>query len=164
MKTELTRTIEKKLAQRFINTAERFAFEVSIGDGTTGGFVDFITAKLDWTNFQLPIITCYEIKVSISDFKSENGHNLYGDFNYYVTTPEVYDWLKEKNNMEHLNYGIMVYKNDKLYQVKGSVESPYYKKPSIERRFRILDDILIKWHSGTMYRMLKDYGIDLRNN
>lgn len=27
---------------------------------------------------------CYEIKSSVDDFKSKNGHNFLGDFNYYV--------------------------------------------------------------------------------
>lgn len=31
---------------------------------------------------------CYEVKSSEEDFKSKNGHNFIGDFNYYVM-PEV---------------------------------------------------------------------------
>lgn len=33
---------------------------------------------------------CYEIKSSVEDFHSKNGHNFIGDFNYYVMLPEVY--------------------------------------------------------------------------
>lgn len=33
---------------------------------------------------------CYEIKSSIEDFRSKNGHNFIGDFNYYVMPREIY--------------------------------------------------------------------------
>jgi hypothetical protein len=33
---------------------------------------------------------CYEIKSSVEDFKSKNGHNFIGDYNYYVMPEEVY--------------------------------------------------------------------------
>lgn len=38
---------------------------------------------------------CYEIKSSVEDFRSPNGHNFIGDFNYYVMPMEVYDAVKE---------------------------------------------------------------------
>ena len=33
---------------------------------------------------------CYEIKSSVEDFHSKNGHNFIGDYNYYVMPSEVY--------------------------------------------------------------------------
>lgn len=33
---------------------------------------------------------CYEIKSSVEDFRSKNGHNFIGDYNYYVMPEEVY--------------------------------------------------------------------------
>ncbi len=33
---------------------------------------------------------CYEVKSSIADFHSKNGHNFIGDFNYYIMPEEVY--------------------------------------------------------------------------
>lgn len=33
---------------------------------------------------------CYEVKSSVEDFHSKNGHNFIGDFNYYVMPVEVY--------------------------------------------------------------------------
>lgn len=35
-------------------------------------------------------VTCFEIKISKSDFKSPNGHNFVGNFNYYVIPKELY--------------------------------------------------------------------------
>ena len=39
-------------------------------------------------------VTCYEIKVSVSDFKSKYGHNFYGNENYYVVTKDIADKVK----------------------------------------------------------------------
>lgn len=39
---------------------------------------------------------CYEIKSSVEDFNSKNGHNFIGDYNYYVMTPEVFEAVKDK--------------------------------------------------------------------
>lgn len=36
-------------------------------------------------------VYCYEIKSSVEDFHSKNGHNLIGDFNYYVMPYDVYE-------------------------------------------------------------------------
>ena len=33
---------------------------------------------------------CYEVKSSVEDFHSKNGHNFIGDYNYYVMPSEVY--------------------------------------------------------------------------
>lgn len=37
---------------------------------------------------------CYEIKSSVEDFHSKNGHNFIGDMNYYVMPLEVYEQVK----------------------------------------------------------------------
>lgn len=39
---------------------------------------------------------CYEIKSSIEDFHSKNGHNFIGDFNYYVMLEDVYEKVKDE--------------------------------------------------------------------
>lgn len=33
---------------------------------------------------------CYEVKSSVEDFHSKNGHNFLGDFNYYVMPEELF--------------------------------------------------------------------------
>lgn len=37
---------------------------------------------------------CYEIKSSVEDFRSKNGHNFIGDMNYYVMTVETFEAIK----------------------------------------------------------------------
>ena len=39
---------------------------------------------------------CYEIKSSVEDFYSKNGHNMIGDYNYYVMPAGVFDAVKKE--------------------------------------------------------------------
>lgn len=39
---------------------------------------------------------CYEIKSSVEDFHSKNGHNFLGDYNYYVMPKDVFDKIKNE--------------------------------------------------------------------
>lgn len=39
---------------------------------------------------------CYEIKSSVEDFHSKNGHNFIGDYNYYVMPEDVYAMVSKE--------------------------------------------------------------------
>lgn len=52
---------------------------------------------------------CYEVKSSVEDFKSKNGHNFIGDFNYYVMPEEVYEKVKNE-----IPYTVGVYVPEKM--------------------------------------------------
>ena len=47
---------------------------------------------------------CYEIKSSVEDFHSKNGHNFIGDYNYYVMPREVYQKVSAE-----IPFGVGVY-------------------------------------------------------
>jgi len=47
---------------------------------------------------------CYEIKSSVEDFHSKNGHNFIGDFNYYIMPEEVYTLVSKE-----IPYNVGVY-------------------------------------------------------
>lgn len=40
--------------------------------------------------------SCYEIKSSVDDFHSKNGHNFIGDKNYYVMPESVFENVKNE--------------------------------------------------------------------
>ena len=42
------------------------------------------------------IITCVEIKISVSDFHSDHGHNFVGHCNYYAMPTELYKKVKNE--------------------------------------------------------------------
>lgn len=55
-------------------------------------------AKYPIISFDLPtelITICFEIKSTVSDFKSPNGHNLVGDVNYYVMPSDTFKQLEK---------------------------------------------------------------------
>lgn len=60
---------------------------------------------------------CYEVKSSVEDFNSKNGHNFIGDFNYYIMCKEVFGTVKEK-----IPYDVGVYcpEGNSLHLVKKS--------------------------------------------
>lgn len=58
---------------------------------------------------------CYEIKSSVEDFRSKNGHNFVGDYNYYIMEYDAY--LKVKNEIPY-NVGVYCPNSGKLRSVK----------------------------------------------
>lgn len=48
---------------------------------------------------------CYEIKSSVDDFKSKNGHNFLGDVNYYVMPESVFEAVK---NLIPYRVGVLI--------------------------------------------------------
>lgn len=52
------------------------------------------------------LLTCFEIKVTKSDFKSQHGHNFIGNMNYYAVPEEIY---KEIEPLVPDGIGILVY-------------------------------------------------------
>ena len=63
---------------------------------------------------------CYEVKSSVEDFHSRNGHNFIGDYNYYVMPEEVY--AKVSNEIPY-GVGVLVpdgkHHNAEWYDLKS---------------------------------------------
>ena len=62
--------------------------------------------------------SCYEVKSSVEDFHSKNGHNLIGDFNYYVMPADVYATV----SMEIPYYAGVLVPSDDTYRSLQSVK------------------------------------------
>lgn len=62
---------------------------------------------------------CYEVKSSVEDFKSKNGHNFLGDYNYYIMPEDVYEKVQSE-----IPFGVGVYvpsgkhRNGEWYNLK----------------------------------------------
>jgi len=142
MKSELTLEIEQALIKKFKGTGFRYALEI----GFKNGYVDFATSKMDYYE-QKPLISFYEIKISLSDFKSKNGHNFGADKNYYVMPASLLNEILEKDaSLLNFKEGIIVYGNGKLTQ-KREQDALYFfgkRKMTIEERFMLLDQLLMR--------------------
>ncbi|MBO3392290.1 hypothetical protein JJB71_17795 [Clostridium perfringens] len=83
--------------------------------------------------------TCFEIKISKSDFKSKNGHNFVGNKNYYVVPKALYSEIGE---LVPNDIGIILfYENETLRLKKESA----YKDISKENLNIYLFNALKKW-------------------
>ena len=86
------------------------------------------------------LVTCYECKITLSDFKSENGHNFHGNKNYYVVPNELYPKIKD---LVPNDIGIIAYYPEKSnYRIKKECE---FKEISHELKERLLYDAFKKW-------------------
>lgn len=57
--------------------------------------VRIATARGILTAYEIAVKICFEIKSTVSDFKSPNGHNLVGDINYYVVPSDTFKQLEK---------------------------------------------------------------------
>jgi len=90
------------------------------------------------------LVTCYEIKVTKSDFKSTHGHNFVGNANYYVVPKELYPDIVD---LVPEDIGII------LYLSAGSYIGLRKKK---ECTFKPLDEEQQKWFILSTLKRLED--------
>lgn len=92
-KTEETKMLEKSLEERSRKKREYGCEEVTIGfkhEGHGDEIVDYMTMDAN------EVFRCYELKVTLSDLKTDNKLSWYGDYNYLVISDLLYmrhpDW------------------------------------------------------------------------
>lgn len=105
MKTNLTKEIEKVARHRLVKHA---TFDMLLDEV---GLPNKKIVDLMLYNINTKIWRCYEIKISVSDFHSKNGHNFVGNYNYYILTNEVYEQVKD----EIPDY-VGVYLSNRMYE------------------------------------------------
>lgn len=88
-KTEETVKLENDIYTATKKIGIYCCYEVTIGIGGSER-VDYMT--LDSKG----IFRCYEIKVSVSDFRSKAKNSFCGHYNYYVLTDELYQKIKNE--------------------------------------------------------------------
>lgn len=105
-KSELTVKIENfLLSQRSMGSLlcqEVMVNKPPVYSGGAAKLVDVLRYKKAEDEF-----TCYEIKISKSDFKSKNGHNFVGHKNYYVVPSIMKDFVKDQ--VKGKNIGVIIY-------------------------------------------------------
>lgn len=88
-KTELTEQLERAISLVTSKIGVFGCFEVTIGFYGEER-VDYIT--LDTKG----VWRCYEIKTSLSDFRSKAKKSFVGHYNYYVMTEDLYEKVKDE--------------------------------------------------------------------
>jgi hypothetical protein len=88
-KTDLTLELERSIYFATKKQGVFGCFEVTIGW--------FGKERVDYMTYDTKgIWRCYEIKVSVSDFRSKARNTFCGNFNYYVMTEELYEKVKNE--------------------------------------------------------------------
>jgi hypothetical protein len=104
MKSELTKQIEDGLLwqrKQGVLLCPEVAVNISMLGGETKN-VDVMRYNRYKNEF-----TCYEIKISKNDFKSNYGHNFVGNKNYYVVPEEMKKFVKEQ--IKNTDIGLITY-------------------------------------------------------
>lgn len=81
---------------------------------------------------------CYEVKSSVEDFHSKNGHNFIGDFNYYVMPEDVYVAVSNQ-----IPYGVGVYVPEKMNYRGEWYDLKIIKKAKRKDRSRPVSEMLL---------------------
>ena len=93
----ITKVLSSSL-ERYINPhndpriywAKEVTFDYATGHSVRVDYMRFKPVNNSVSGIEKGDFYCYEVKSSVEDFHSKNGHNFIGDFNYYVMPEEVY--------------------------------------------------------------------------
>lgn len=86
-KSDKTYELEEVIALATWKVGRIGCQEVGLGDE---GIVDYISIELGGAR----VIRCYELKISKSDFLSDNKKTFIGDFNYYVIPTGLWNYVR----------------------------------------------------------------------
>lgn len=79
-----------------IYLAREVTFDYASGNAFRVDFLQFKPENNSVSGIEKGNFYCYEVKSSVEDFHSKNGHNFIGDYNYYVMPEEVYEVVKKE--------------------------------------------------------------------
>lgn len=88
------------------------------------------------------MITCYEVKITLSDFKSSNGHNFHGNENYYVVPKELAPKIE---SLVPEDIGILVYvETEKMSGLRMYKKSGWHEVEEATQ-IQLLYNAMKKW-------------------
>ena len=94
------------------------------------------------------MITCFEVKITYQDFKSDNGHNFHGNENYYCVPKELASKIAKEVPED---VGILAYWESKkgyglrLYKPSG------WREVSDADKVLLLYNAMKKWCDGAVF-------------
>ena len=108
---EMTKTLSE-MAEKLINPhndkriywAREVTFDYATTHAVRVDYMKFKPVNNTVSGIEKGDFYCYEIKSSVEDFHSKNGHNFIADFNYYIMPRDVY-----LNVEDEIPYNIGVY-------------------------------------------------------
>lgn len=76
--------------------AREVTFDYSTSNAVRVDYMQFKPVNNTVSGIEKGDFFCCEVKSSVEDFHSKNGHNFLGDYNYYVMPEDVYEKVKDE--------------------------------------------------------------------
>jgi hypothetical protein len=92
--------------------------------------------------------TCYEAKITFSDFKSQNGHNFHGNENYYVVPVELAEKIKP---LIPDDIGILAYKETEKTAGLRTYKPSGWREVPDDIMVQLLYNAMKKWCDGAVF-------------
>ena len=128
--------------------AKEVTFDYATSDMVRVDYMRFKPINNTVSGIEKGDFLCYEVKSSVQDFHSKNGHNFIGDYNYYVMPEEVFEKI---GNEIPYHVGVLV-PDRKHYQAE------YYDLKSVkparrkDRHRPVSEMMLMMFRSATRER------------
>lgn len=137
----LSLSLEKHI-NPYNDTRIYWAKEVTFDYATSSSFrvdyMKFMPVNNTVSGIEKGDFWCYEVKSSVEDFHSENGHNFIGDFNYYVMPEDVYGKIKNE-----IPYAVGVYVPDKINHKGEWYDLKVTRKARRKNRSKSITEMLL---------------------
>lgn len=139
-------TILSSSTEKYINPhndpriywAKEVTFDYATNNAVRVDFMKFKPVNNTVSGIEKGDFYCYEVKSSIEDFHSKNGHNFIGDFNYYVMPKDVYEKIKNE-----IPYKVGVLAPEKMNYRGEWYDLKSVKKAKRQDRARSVSEILL---------------------
>lgn len=118
--------------------AREVTFDYATSNAVRVDFMKFKPVNNTISGIEKGDFYCYEVKSSVEDFHSKNGHNFIGDFNYYVMPEEVYEKIKNE-----IPYAVGVYVPEKMNYRGKWYDLKSVKKARRQDRTRPVSEMLL---------------------
>lgn len=118
--------------------AREVTFDYATSNAMRVDFMKFKPVNNTISGIEKGDFYCYEVKSSVEDFHSKNGHNFIGDFNYYVMPEEVYEKIKNE-----IPYAVGVYVPEKMNYRGKWYDLKSVKKARRQDRARPVSEMLL---------------------
>lgn len=118
--------------------AREATFDYSTTNAVRVDFMKFKPVNNTVSGIEKGDFYCYEVKSSVEDFHSKNGHNFLGDYNYYVMPEEVYEQIKKE-----IPYQVGVYVPDGMDYRGGWYNLKAIKKAKRKDRSKPVAEMLL---------------------
>lgn len=118
--------------------AKEVTFDYATGNAVRIDYMRFKPVNNTVSGIEKGDFYCYEIKSSVGDFNSKNGHNFIGDYNYYVMPKEVFEAVKHL-----IPYAVGVLIPDQLDRL-----APVKRARRKDRERPVSEMLLMMWRSS----------------